>query len=205
MEELNMTSLRFCNDWLNQTGLTSKLHLTGQAGQIKDICVVFFNFNTTWKNFHIAFSEAALTKNKTYVCQQDGTKNKFADLVREDFSSMNILVKPNLQEMRHFHIGIPKSTTGDIVWCMAYRLDNSYSHKTGAVFGMLIRKGAPIFITITGDVYNFWRRDDIKLGVTANRNGVLKTIAGILIIWIIISIIQTTRKKEKKEKKHHKK
>jgi hypothetical protein len=107
-----------------------------------------------------------------------------------------------MQIQKIFNIGIPRANTGNIYWCLTFRLDNSYSHKTWAVFGMQIRKTAPIYITVTGDVYNFWRRDDIKLGLTKNKDGVLKVIAGILGIWIIVSVVQATKKKEKK---HHKK
>lgn len=203
--DINLVSLRFCNDGTNPENLQAQLYLTWRPGTVNKICAIFFNNHNTGMNFHVWFAESKKNENNILLCDNDNSNNAFITQIRENTTDMNIFVKPHMQTQKTFNIGIPKSSTGNMYWCLTYWLDNSYSRATWAVFGMLIRKTAPIYITVTWDVYNFWRRDDIKLGLTANRNGVLKVIAGILILWIIISIIQTTKKKEKEEKKHHKK
>jgi hypothetical protein len=205
MEDINLVSLRFCNDGTNPENLKAQLHLTWRPGQVKNICVMFFNNHDTGMNFHVWFTESKKDENNLLLCDNNDTNNAFISQIRENTTDINVFVKPHMQRQTTFNIGIPRSNTWNIYWCLTYKLDSSYSHATWAVFGMLIRKTAPIYITVTWDVYNFWRRDDIKLGLTTNKNGVLKVIAGILVIWIIVSIVQTTKKKEKKEKKHHKK
>lgn len=201
--ELNLTSARFCNNGLEPTKLLRNLFIDARPGTLQNICALFINKQDTGINLYVGFTEATLTENNTFVCEKENFNNKFADLIREDIATTKLYIKPHMQAYKNFNMAIPKSGTGKINGCMVYRIDSSSSHKTWAMFGILIRKTVYIGITVTGDVYNFWWRDDIKLWFSINRQPILKVVAGILILWLLVSIIQTVKRKEKKP--HHKK
>ena len=205
MEDINLVSLRFCNDGINPVNLKAQLYLTWRPGQIKSICAIFFNNHDTGMNFHLWFAESKKDKNNLLLCDNDSSNNLFISEIREDTKDMKVFVKPHMQIQKTFHIGIPRSNTGNMYWCMTYRLDGSYSHATWAVFGMLIRKTAPIYITVTWNVYNFGRWEDIKIWYITKKQSILKGLAVLLWIWIIVTIVQASKSSKKKEKHHTKK
>lgn len=199
--DMNLTSLRFCNDGLNPADLKPKIEISSRPGQLQKICALFFNNLDADMNFYVWFTEATKNKYDERLCDENSSKNSFSKLVREDFAAMKIPVKSHMQSYKNFTLTIPKTRTGDIIGCLTYTIDWSYSKKTWEVFGIVIRKTAPITITVTWSVYNFWRRDDMKEWLTMNRTSILKGLAVILGLWIIITIIQISTKKEKSHKK----
>lgn len=130
MEAINLTSFRFCDDTLLPENLKSESHLTSRPGQIQQICAMFFNNLETGMNFNIGFTEAKKNEYNAWLCDQKSTDNKFADMIREDITAMKVYIKPHEQLYKKFNITVPKSSTGDILGCITYRIDSSYTHKT---------------------------------------------------------------------------
>lgn len=201
VEDMNATSLRFCNDGLTETGIKPRLYVTSRPGQIQKVCAMFFNNLEKEMNFYVGFSKATKNKYDERLCDNDTSDNTFSRLVRQDFAAMKIGVKAHEQSYRNFNITVPKNTTGDIIGCLSYTIDGWYTHETWQVFGVVIRKTAPIRIAVTWEVYNFWRWDDMKDGYTINKTSILKVVAGVLGIWIVISIVQISSKKKEKHAK----
>jgi hypothetical protein len=107
----------------------------------------------------------------------------------------------NGQQIKIYDIDIPKNKSWIVYGCLSYNLHNGYSKSTWDIFGIVVRKVAPITINITWSVYNFWRRDDLKYTYTDNKQIILKILIAILATRLIYTIVQTSKKKEKHTKK----
>jgi len=203
--ELNGTSMRFCNEGLEGSDLKPKSVFTAQAGQIKKFCVMFFNNLEKDMNMYVWFSEAKKNAYNEWYCDENMTNNNYSKLIREDFSNMKISVKPHTQTYQKFTIAIPKNATWDIYGCLSYTIDGWFTHNTWEIFGLMIRKTAYMEVDLTGGVYKYWRRDDIKDGYETNKSIILKILLGILVVWLIVTIVNTGKKKNSNQKTHNKK
>lgn len=202
--DLNWTSMRFCNEWLEPNNLTPKSLITAQAGQIKKFCVMFFNNLEKDMNFYVWFSEAKKNDYNEWYCDEDMTNNNYSKLIREDFSTMKILVKPHTQAYQKFTLAIPETATWSIYGCLSYTIDGWYTHNTGEIFGLMIRKTAYMETNLTGWVYKYWRRDDMKDWYETNKSVILKILLGIIAVWLVVTIINTGKKKTSHSKSKNK-
>ena len=130
MTNINLTSFRFCDDTSLYENLKSESHLISRPGQVQRICAMFFNNLETGMDFYIGFTEAKKNEYNAWICDQKSSDNKFADMIREDVAAMKVFIKPHMQVYKEFNITVPKSSTGDILGCITYRIDSSYTHKT---------------------------------------------------------------------------
>jgi len=201
IDDINKTSIRFCNQWLDAEKLSPRLYVESRPGQVQEICTVFFNNLETGMNFYVWFTEATKNNHDEWLCDDDTHENEFAKFVRNDFASEIINIPSNKQKQKVFAIGIPKTATWDMIWCLSYAIDGSYTKNTWDVFGIVVRKTAPIWITVTWEVYNYWRRDDIKYTYTDNKQTILKILIAILAIRLVVTIMKTGNKKDKKHTK----
>lgn len=201
MGDINNTFLRFCNNGTTANNL--QLFLSSRPGKTQKICTVFFNNQETDTNFFIWFSEAKKNSYGERLCDDDSTNNAFSKLIREDYAAAPIFIKAHESMKKTFTITIPKDATGYVIGCLAYNIDSSYSKSTGSVFGIMIRKVAPIQITVTWNVYQFWWRDDLKDACITNKNGILKVLIAVLALRLVVTIVKTAGTKKKEV--HHKK
>lgn len=201
MTNINLTSLRFCNQWLDPEKLTSRLYMQSRPWQVQEICTVLFNNLETGTNFYVWFTEATKNNHDEWLCDDDAYENEFSKFIRNNFASKKINVITHKQKQKIFTIGIPKTATGDIIWCLSYAIDGSYSKHTWDVFGIVVRKTAPIWITVTWEVYNYGRRDDIKYTYTDNKQTILKILIAVLALRLVLTIVKTGKKKDKQQAK----
>lgn len=203
INDMNKTMMAFCNDGLTQKDLKVQSLLIARPGEVKDFCVMFLNETDTGIIFYPQFSEGVKNEQGIIACRDNGKDNAFSKLVREDFASMKLWIEPHTQLYRSFHLNVPIKATGDIYGCIAYYINGWYTQQGWSVFGMLVRRVAPITINIIGKPYHLWRRQDFKDIYKTNQSSILKVIAWIIVLRIIISIFNSGKKKE--EKHHHKK
>jgi len=201
INDLNFLWMRFCNNWLESRKLTNQLELQIQPGQKKDICLVFFNVSPDKPlDVKFWFSATNIDEKWKISCDDDmTTKNDFSKLIDQTGNTW-FIIPPNGKVLKKLKMYISKTYTGNTMyWCLAYKMNKEEAMDPWQMFLFVYRKTAPMAITITGNPYRFWRRDDLKDTYTSNRNIVLKTIIALLGLWIVVSIIQTAKKK----KKHH--
>lgn len=75
--------------------------------------------------------------------------NKFLHMIYAPDKIRKIIVASGNNIVTHFKVRIPTTASGNIYGCVAYYLSGSYSKQTGEMFGLLVRKIAPIEITVT--------------------------------------------------------
>lgn len=199
--DLNQTSVRFCNQWMDPGKFTPKLYMQSRPGQVQEICTVLFNNLGTGMNFYVWFTEATKNKHNEWLCDDDAYENEFSKFIRDNFVSETVNVTAHKQKQKMYTIGIPKTATGDIIWCLSYAIDGSYSKNTWDVFGIVVRKTAPIWITVTWEVYNYGRRDDIKYAYTDNKQTILKILVAVLAVRLVVTIVKTGKKKGNQHEK----
>lgn len=200
-DKLNNTSMRFCIDGTEPEKLSRVGKLTSRPWETKDICMVFINNLPTKEDFIVGFSQWQKDNQWNVTCDQDMSDNDFLKLIRIPEPTRSVTIDSGSNSLSSFKITIPKTYTGNIYGCVAYYMSDSYSKKEGEVFWLLVRKIAPIEISITWDVYNYGRRDDIKYTYTENKQLILKILIAILAVRLIVSIVKTNKKKEPKSKK----
>jgi len=190
-------------DGLENNKLTKELKIETRPGERQEICAVFYNrFLDRGMKVNVWFNQWVKRSDGIISCDENTSNNILANMIQNNTKDYTFILSGNEKLLKKFRLAIPNTATGNIYWCVSYNLPDNYSKSTWDVFGIMVRKVAPIEITITWDIYNLWRRDDIRDGVVTNKNSILKVIIAILGLWIIVSIIQTARKKEKH---HHKK
>lgn len=194
---------KFCND----EEFTRDLKISMRPGQRKEICVAFANQSDKPISIIYWFSEWILTKEWAPMCQADMSKeNAFSENILRNNKTTGATIPGSGILIQKFTYVVPKNVSWDILGCFGYKATDPGQIKEGNMFLIVPRRVGYIWINITWGVYNFWRRDETKNIYTSNKSSILKVVAGILGIWIIISIIQATKKKEKHTKeKHHKK
>lgn len=204
LAEMTNTSLdnihaRFCSS--SEDTLKTWLDLQIRPWQRKEICVVFFNRWDKPIDISFWFAEWSVNKDGSPVCDWDITNsNDFSKFITHN-QETGFTLPAQKSIIKKIIYAAPKYVSGNILWCLAYKLSKEEKVNMG-VFLMTTRKVGYMTIAVTWSVYNFWRRDDIKDVYIANRTGILKIIIGVLAVWIIVTIIQPTKKKEKS---HHKK
>lgn len=200
MKEIWHIWLRFCNDGFQENQLTNNLTLQMQPGQKKDICVVFFNNSTQTEKVRIWFSEGKKQSNWVVTYEANSSWNDFDTLIKRD-SYDDLVLSWGEKIVKKFRIYIPESATGNIYGCLGYHLPENYSQKTGDIFGIIIRKAAPIEVLVTWSVYKLGRRDDMKYAYTDNKQIILKVLIAVLAIRLVVTIIKTDKKKDTQQAK----
>lgn len=204
INDLNLLWAKFCNNWLEFQKRTNQLQLQMQPGQKKYICMVFYNISLEKViNVRFAFSSTDINKEWNITCDDDmTTKNEFSKFIDQTHNRW-FIIPPNSRVIKKMRIDIPTNYTGNILnWCLSYKINKEETMDPWQMFLFTYRKTAPIAITITWDVYSFWRQDDIKHMYAVNKWLILKSIAVILGLWIIITIVHINHKKEKPHKKN---
>lgn len=194
--DIQNIKIRFCNE-MEQDKFTTELSLKIQPWQSKEICMVFVNnSNTTW-NIILGFSK--WTKNNTWEISYENDmsdKNDFSKYI-QNFPTTWILVPANGNVIKKVKYYASKNTSGQIIWCASFKMNQEEKIEEGKMFLIITRKIAPITITITWPIYKFQWRDSID---DNQKSTILKVIIAILSILIIINIF----KKDKKKNKNHK-
>lgn len=212
INDLNFLGARFCNDWLEIEKLTKNLQLQIQPGQKKEICMVFANIAPD-KPLEVKFQFSPTTIDEKWHigCMSDRSKeNSFAKLIDQTHNTW-FIIPANSQVVKRVKMYIPPTYTGQKIYgCLSYKMNKEETMSPWEMFLMVYRKTAPMEITVAGDIYRLWRRDDIKDAYEINKVNIIKVIIAILALWLILTIIQTDKKvkekvKEKEVKTHKKK
>ncbi len=208
INNINNIWLRFCNDGIENDKLTTTLDMKMQPWGRSDICTIFVNRSADVNTKIIVwFTSGTVEKDGTTTCGENWSTSVFYHLIKGD-DNKSFVLSGKEQSIKKFKIVLPTTATGTIQGCLSFYLPDNYSKGTWDIFGIMVRKVAPIGITVTWAVYNLWRRDDYKELYTANKSSFLKFIIAILGIWLIVTVIQTSKKKDHdpvKEKHHSKK
>lgn len=194
IQEIRNIWLRFCNDGLETDKLTNQLSLQLRPGQSTDICVIFFNNSMQQEKIRMWFWSGD-KKDETVSCSTNISWNEFDAMIYQNFSS-DFILSWGEKVVKKIRLHVPKSAMGNIYGCIAYYLPDNYSQNPGDLFGVIVRKAAPIEIAVTWSVYTLWRRDGIK----DNSSFILKVIIAVLAVRIVVTIFQPHKRKE-----HHKK
>lgn len=90
----------------------------------------------------------------------------------------------------------PKNTSGEVLGCVVYKtLDTATNTDTStSMFTVVVRKIAPIYINITGSVYQWGQWDAITDFSTHYQQILLKIMIALLSIRLMVTIIQTVKK-----------
>lgn len=194
--ELQKVQARFCND----KKATKDLKLRMRPWQREDICVVLANQSDKPTSVLFWFSKGIL-KNWAPICDADMTaQNEFAKYILWNTTTW-IMIPASGSIIQTFTYVAPTTASWDMLGCIGYKINKQEQIEPGKMFLIVPRKVGYIYLNITWSVYQFWRRDDMKYGVAANKSGILKIITAIIAVWLAVTIFQTTKKKEK----HHKK
>lgn len=197
MTELQSTQARFCND----NEVTKFVALDIRPWQRKEICVVLGNISDKPVNVLLWFSAGTLNKDKSPVCDGDeSNKNSFAKQILPSITT-GITIPASGSIIQKFWYVAPKTASGTVLGCFGFKINKQEQIQPGKMFLIVPRKVGYIYMNVTGSVYNFGRRDDIKNTYTTNKQGILKVIIGVLAIWLILTVVQTGKKKEKNNKK----
>ena len=196
MTDLQSIQSRFCNDDV----VTKDLNISLRPGQRKDVCIVFSNPSSEPKNITFWFSEGAL-KDWAPICQADMTTgNKFAKYILNN-TATGITLPVSGSVIQKFTFVAPKSASWTIFGCFGYQMGQQEKIKEGNMFLIVPRKVWYIYVNITGNVYNFGRRDGMKNSYSTNKSTILKVIIAILAIWLVVTIVKTDKKSERKQSK----
>ena len=201
---LEYIGARFCDKWKVEVAENMSI----RPWQTKDVCIVFYNKNTTGNDIKIVawFTEGELQKNDVVNCQDTFSSWVFFSLLSNfKESDYTITLAPGKQLIRHIRVSIPQDMTGNIYGCVAYQLDQKKPENVVGMFYVVNRKAAPFYIKIQWDIYTYaWKLiDNIKFFRIDNQMIVLQTIAGILSILLIYYIVAavTWKKSENHKKK----
>lgn len=198
--DLNNVRLRFCNE-MNKNIFTDDLWLKMRPWQKKEICIVLTSKAAMPINVLVGFSEATVDEKWRITCGNDiSYTNRFSQNIING-PMTGIIVPASGSTIQRFRYYAPQTSTGDEYGCVVYKINQEEKIATGQMFLVLVRKIAPVYINITGDIYNFWRWDDIKYIYTDNQKIILKIILAILVIRLVITIVKTAKKKSKPTKK----
>lgn len=201
VNDLYKIRMFFCNDGIDDKKLTLQANMQARPGQEKNIC--FFVYNQLQEKTNITVSLYEWKKDGNGVSCADIPKNDiFVPMIRNSTGWIFPLSLSSQEQLvKNFKIQIPKESTGTIYWCVWFSIDGAATKWSWDIFTVIMRKAMPIKISITWDVYNFWRRDDIKGEYNENKASIVKFIIAILAVLLIMTIF----KKDKKKEKHHNK
>lgn len=185
--DLNNIQSMFCND----SKITKDLTIDLRPWQRKNICIVFINKSNISIPLSFWFSDTIVNNEGLLTC--DVTKNTFSKSIKNNIITW-IIIPVSWTIIQNFTYISSKNTSWNINGCFGYQIDKQEKIKDGNMFLIIPRKVWFIYINITWSVYNFWRRDDIK----ESKNTIFKFIAGVLSVWIIITIFQKDKKKDKR-------
>ncbi len=203
VNDLNIIGAKFCNDGLEQNKLTNHLKMQLQPGQRKEICMLFFNISSDKAvDVKFWFSSTNINKDGWISCDDDmTTKNDFSKMI-DQTNVTEFVIEPQTQVVKRVKIYVPKDYTGNKIYgCLGYKINKEETMDPGQVFLLVFRKTAPMQITVTWWVYQFWWRDDIRDIYATNRNVLLKIIIGILVIRLVLTIVKTGKKKNTQQEK----
>ena len=199
VDDLQNIKLNFCNEFEDKNIVTRNLKLEMRPWQSKEICVVLSNEWDKTLNIFLWFSSGTVNDAWNMICDDDmTTKNIFSRYILQ-VPTTGIIVPNHGNVIRKVKYVAPKNSSGNIVWCAVYKLNQEEKIEPGKMFLIVVRKVGYIQINIVWSVYQFWRWDNFKDFYAINKAGILKVIIAILVFWIIVTILQTTKKKEK----HH--
>lgn len=191
----------FCELGANKQWLSKELSLELRPWQSKEICIAFFNQWDTPIDILYGFTKWKKMNNGAFVCESNIDEvNDFSKFIsHNDMTWVTVPVSGNI--IKKMIYTAPRSATGDIYWCLIYKLNRDESIEPGKMFLIKIIKASYITVDITWSVYNFWRRDDIKYAYTDNKEIILKILIGILSVRLLVTIIKTVKKPEHHNKK----
>lgn len=204
INDINNIILRFCNDWVESEKLTRQLQIQTQPWKKEKVCMVFFS-EFTGQDTKVEVSLVDWTKRSdgSITCSEDGSGSIFSKMVNNNKDTFVLWKEEFL--IKKFDINLKKTLTGSIYWCVTYNLPDNFIQNTWDIFGVVVRKVAPIEIMITWDVYKFWRRDDTKNIYTENKQTILKIIIAIIAVRLILSIVKAIKKPQNDKNKKSKK
>lgn len=183
VHDINTINMDFCD--------TTQWSIDARPGQTKDICMKFNNRNTETVNIIFWFTDG-YEKNGIQTCNADmSPENTFAKLIKIKSGDASILVPGSTYVTKIMKISIPKTASGIIHWCIGYYIDWSVKKNDWGIFNVVIRKAKNINVVVTWNIYNFWRRDDIK----ENKKTLLQWIIVLCSIYLLRTIFQSTKKK----------
>lgn len=187
----------FCNQWIDAEKITQRWYMTARPWEHTAICYLVYNQLDRDITININFNEFT----KTGDCQWGvSSDNDFAKLIKNNTNGYFPLYIPaHKQAVKKFPLVIPKDAKTSINWCVSFSISWAAVKETWSMFSFVTRRTAPVFITLTWDIYQFGRRDDIKDTYSTNKSFIMKIIIAILVLWLIGTILQ----KDKKKQKHH--
>ncbi|HMS91447.1 MAG TPA: hypothetical protein PKC87_04460 [Candidatus Absconditabacterales bacterium] len=203
---LQYVTLGFCNEQL--TNVTRQNIMNIRPGQTKEICMVLNNATGDSVDIALSFVDTELSNQGNMVCSLGihTGDDSLASRISFDATDYNITLAPQSQLIKKAKVHIPKNMTGTLRGCVGYQLDIKKPDNYTGIFFVVRRSVGLMEVNITGDIYNYGRRDDIVYTYNDNQMTILKTIAGIILILLVYYIVIGMKSgKKPSEKKINKK
>ncbi len=203
MEDMYKIAVHYCNDEIQGDKINSYLTIQMRPGSSKQLCITMANASASDQDLTLWFTESLINEVGKQLCQWDlaDKNNNFHKYITLENADLH-LPGSGWTFTQIANIRIPKSTaTWDMYWCLWFFLSGAYFKWPNDVLGVRMARHFPLKIVITGDVYNYGRRDDIKYAYTDNRQTILKIIMGILAIRLVWTIVNTTKKTSETKQK----
>lgn len=192
-------TLRFCNE-MEEQKFTVDLSLNMRPWQRKEICIALSNDWDAPSNVMLGFADGKI-KNGNVTCENDITyENDFSKFILQGPTTW-IIVPAHGNIIQRVKYRASNHASGDIVGCAVYKINQEEKVDPGKMFVVVVRKIAPIKISVAWPVYTLWRWDDIKDVYTINKQILLKIVIALLSIRILVTIFQSSKGKEKNHSK----
>ena len=203
LDDVHKIAIRYCNKEIKWDMTNSYLTINMRPGETKDLCVTFINTSEQHQDLTIGFTESIINSVGKQLCNGDlnDKENAFYKMIYLPQTSIG-LSGNNWTFTQTARIRLPKTATWwNMYGCIGFLLSWAYFKWPNDVLGIRVARNFPMKITVTWDVYNLWRRDDIKDVYTINKTGILKALMAILAIRLLVTIFKSTKKKETTHKK----
>lgn len=198
---INNIRLRFCNQLEDKNILTTELVAQTRPWQRQEICMVIGNSSDKDENISLGFVQGKIDDQWSMSCDNNTQDNSFAKAIAyKPITGITIPASGSIIQKVTYKAS--KNMSGEILGCVTYKSNDTPSTTASEnMFIVVVRKIAPIYINITGDRYYFWWIDNIKDMYTHHKVLILRSIIGLLSLWILITLIQMVLPKKSSTKK----
>ncbi len=148
---INDISFRFCNKWIASELLTEKDLVAINAGETKELCLVFFNQGDKPQKIYYGYSSAEISPNNGLpMCGGDLGVGDFASMISISGSSV-MTIDPGEHIVKYDKLFLPPGIGSGIHhWCINYGQKKDEPKDTGMMFSVQSRKAAWLDILVNG-------------------------------------------------------
>lgn len=196
---------KFCNDGFTGDALAWNLSLNSRPGQKQNVCFALANTDVKNVKLSVSMVDGHLNDVGHPVCDNSLLSLSTGAIVSDFLTGATIFMSGHDSLVKYFAITVPEHWTWEHILCVAYQLSqDSIAPLKNSMFQLVVRKVAPMRVTVSGSVYHFQWFDDVSWFVLKYKRSFgipLLILVGLLLLNEVRRSIVTSSHPKKHKKK----